>query len=595
MLSVTDRIKTVQQPQGGYVPKSFFLEKEYEDYYSVSEVRSDLASIQGTVVDYLTRFMLTNDKYDAFDISLQGARKIDDAYENEDETRNIMALLEKVTGLDDDSIKAACKIVYYDSAFRIGVKAYKKPNDSDFTSNLFLNIKILVKRSLMFFNSIGGITSTKMTFEGGYTDLVTSGDGDYLSKDTLIDLKVSKEDFSSRWSLQLLMYYLLGFHSIHPEYKKIKKICIFNPYKNKSYLCKIKDISDESMYKVSCEVLGYKMVHRCYNIADNTYDYSKWKEVDGSDKYIVKSFLTNTFVKTDFDICSFGDGIHDITVNDYWTFLKTFDEYKFSLKPLFRYTESIKLIKRSGYYMFVSVSVRGKYSLLQGAQLHTLRYSPEYYYDYIEQYANAVIRYFSKYWSALQEVSEQIKTLKPTEKCLREGYADYLQEEEKLFGKTKLESLSFDDWYEKYGCNYKFTGKIHGCIVDLDWSNHIYVNPVDGTVTPYNALSMYDKDVYKNTRSLLAAQRPEMLPAFDKMIKTEQYKKSTSLITQNSNKANISLTDQSNEISTEIVKVYDYDMYAVSNRIKPLYKIYECKWIQVWYDEILEKKTKSLK
>ena len=37
------------------------------------------------------------------------------------------------------------------------------------------------------------------------------------------------------------------------------------------------------------------------------------------------------------------------------------------------------------------------------------------------------------------------------------------------------------------------------------------MNPNDGTLVPYSAVSMFDKDVYKNTISLISEKRPDML------------------------------------------------------------------------------------
>ena len=39
----------------------------------------------------------------------------------------------------------------------------------------------MVKRSLAFWKEYGPITKDGFTFEGGYTDIVSSGDGDYLT------------------------------------------------------------------------------------------------------------------------------------------------------------------------------------------------------------------------------------------------------------------------------------------------------------------------------------------------------------------------------------------------------------------------------
>ncbi|MCI6017881.1 MAG: hypothetical protein MRZ59_03400 [Clostridiales bacterium] len=589
MLSVTQRIKSVSQPHNGYVPKSLFDIVTFDDGLDISDVKPALSSIQGMVVDYLTRFILLGDKIKAFDISIKGAMALDDINETTDDYDNVMTLLASVNGLDRKSVINACKVVCYDTVYRSGIKSYQPSEKIDFDESLYTNIPILVNRCLSFLQSVGKVIADEFTFEGGYTKLVSSGDGDYLTKNTLIDVKVSKKDFSTKWSLQLLMYYLLGIHSIHSEFASIEKLCVFNPYKNQSYTCNIGDISDESKYKVSHKVLGYKMVTSCYRWDENFHryeDYSGWEQVDGSDNNIIKQFYTDNFSKTKFKIDAYGDGIFDITIEDYWTYLSTtFDDYKYSLRPIFKNTVSVKLIKNNGYYMFVSVSHKGKYNLLYGAGLRSLKYSLEYYYDNIEKYATSIILHFSKYWDALREVSKQIQALKPTKSYLKSQYAEYLNYM-KDRGYTKKDCLNFNGWYEQNGHQFKLSGKIHGCIVDIDWSNHIYVNPYDGTVVPYNALSKYDKNVYKNTRSLLSAQRPEMLPSFDILIEQIQ-SDSTALLVQNKNMVNTLLVPQDDIISTEFVKVYEYDMYGISNKIKPLQNIYDMSLIQVWYDEIL--------
>ena len=55
-------------------------------------------------------------------------------------------------------------------------------------------LRLWLKRSLAFWKEYGPITQDGFTFEGGYTDIVSSGDGDYLTEDTLWDFKVSKEE-----------------------------------------------------------------------------------------------------------------------------------------------------------------------------------------------------------------------------------------------------------------------------------------------------------------------------------------------------------------------------------------------------------------
>ena len=241
------------QDDGGFVPKSLFAVEKYEDYWEISEISGSLASIQGMAVDYLVRFMMSKNVHEAFDISIKGAIAIDHMNGNNNEYHNILRLLDGVTGLDEESIKNACKIVCYDTAYRRGPMTFQPPENIEWNQSLYSNIKILVERTLFFLEQKGPVIKDGFTFEGGYTDLVSRGDGDYLTKDMLIDLKVSKHSFSTKWSLQLLMYFILGIHSVYTEFQTIDKLCIFNPYLNQSCICEIKDISDKTKYTVCGE------------------------------------------------------------------------------------------------------------------------------------------------------------------------------------------------------------------------------------------------------------------------------------------------------------------------------------------------------
>ena len=592
MLSVTKRISSVSQPKGGFVPRSLFKVENYEDYYEIVSVEPALASIQGLAVDYLTRFMYSKNKFKAFAVSIKGAQAIDHYNNNNDETNKISVLLNEVNGLDEHSILNVCKIVCYDTAIRAGVSSYQSPENIEWDERMFKNIKILVERGLTFFEKYGPIILEGFTFEGGYTGLVTSGDGDYLTDDMIIDFKVSKKEFSIEWSLQLLAYYILGFHSYHEEFQGITKLCIFNPLLNKSYICNINNIKDKSKYTVSNSVLGYKMKFTESSILDKKRKtrygdkcYATWKQIDGTDNKILNNFHNEHFVKNDFKVDNYGDGIFDISINDYWTFLQTtIDEYNNQLRPKFPHTESFKLIKRNSYYMFISVSPKGKNSILHGARLHRIDYPLEYYYDNIEQYANAVIKRFKKYWDTLGLISKQIQLLEPSKKFLRSEYNTYLANQ-KFWG---LQSLSYNEWCDDNKEWYKCSGKIHGCIVDIDMYNHIYVNPSDGKITPYHAFSMYDKDVYQNTKSLISSQKPELMNSLNNLLTTKKKNNEDySLLVQDIAAKNLAIISQEDEINDDSIKVYDYDMYEISNKLKPLQNIYDINLVQVWYDDFL--------
>ena len=59
-------------------------------------------------------------------------------------------------------------------------------------------------------------------------------------------------------------------------------------------------------------------------------------------------------------------------------------------------------------------------------------------------------------------------------------------------------------------------GTVHGCIVDIDYYNHIYLNPFDGKATAYYAEDICSRDTFKSVPALLQARVPDLLAAFER-------------------------------------------------------------------------------
>ena len=166
-------------------------------------------------------------------------------------------LLDDVKGLDDLSITKACQLAGFDSAFRAGPLAYRPVEKIVPDQATIANIRIMVERSLSFFKAFGPVTADGFTMEGAYTATITTGDGDFLTKDTLWDFKVTASKPNKDHTLQLLIYYLMGRRSIHPEFQTIENLGIFNPRQNTIYQLPISDISDEVIKEVETVVIGY--------------------------------------------------------------------------------------------------------------------------------------------------------------------------------------------------------------------------------------------------------------------------------------------------------------------------------------------------
>lgn len=120
----------------------------------------------------------------------------------------------------------------------------------------------MVKRSLSFWGKYGPVVHSEPTFEGGYSSVVNTGDGDYVTKDTLWDFKVSKSAPTSKHTLQILMYYVMGLHSVHDFFKDIVNLGFFNPRLNAVYICPVSSISKDTIREIEDNVI-------CYNIANS--------------------------------------------------------------------------------------------------------------------------------------------------------------------------------------------------------------------------------------------------------------------------------------------------------------------------------------
>lgn len=278
MSSVTRRIQEIKQPKGGFIKPSEFEAIVMQDNTTLNSEENIHPSVIGIAVDYLTRFIIGTDVRKAFRISLKGA----EAAEIMGQKKSISVaekLLKGIKGLDNTSVVNACKLVTFDVWYRsplaaLNSKGYDETNPDKMTIQ---NIQIMVKRSLSFFEKYGPITSDGFSFEpvnadisvyekmmktgkgsfGGYTPTVSSGDGDFLTKDTLWDFKVLKSKPTNKHTLQLLMYWIMGQHSGQEVFKKIIQLGIFNPRLNTVYLLKIEHIPKDVIKTVEKEVICY--------------------------------------------------------------------------------------------------------------------------------------------------------------------------------------------------------------------------------------------------------------------------------------------------------------------------------------------------
>lgn len=250
-LTVTARAKNAKQPRGGYIkPKSFISTSLGEGIEALNPRENISPNLVGMSVDYLSRFLSGTPTSRAFSPSLKGA-----IISHHIEEAN--ALLEGVTGLDDVSIINATKLTGFDVCYRSNPALYKPVEEIQPDAETIENIRTMVNRSLHFLDVYGPKVLDGFTLDGGYTDTVMTGDGDFLTADTIWDFKVSKRPIQKEHTLQLMMYWRMGLRSVHSEFQNVRYLGIYNPRLNEASRIEVSQIPHEIVEQVEKEVIGY--------------------------------------------------------------------------------------------------------------------------------------------------------------------------------------------------------------------------------------------------------------------------------------------------------------------------------------------------
>lgn len=236
MATVTQIVNNNKQPREGFLPTSLFEKTEYDDGRELNRECIKPARM-GLLVDYLTRFSYLGSAEEAFNISLLGAR-----YVNQEKTgRRLCSTLDN-KGLNSfTGIAAAYDLTSYDIAYRAARQLYSGFGD-DIDKDTALNAAIMVKRSR---DIMGDVRDAGVFFPNRvFNSVVHAGDGDYITEDGILyDMKVSKYGITTKDTFQILMYAILAEDT---GGMGVNGIGIVNPRLNVSYTCGLDDVPDEA-------------------------------------------------------------------------------------------------------------------------------------------------------------------------------------------------------------------------------------------------------------------------------------------------------------------------------------------------------------
>lgn len=130
-------------------------------------------------------------------------------------------------------------------------------------------------------------------------------------------------------------------------------------------------------------------------------------------------------------------------------------------------------------------------------------------------------------------------------------------------------------------------GKVHGCIVDIDFYNHLYLNPYDGKITPYFALKPYDiesRAEYPDLLSLLQDQIPYLCKKFTDAQNSGMIPILSKYAVGNA---------ESTALATVPEIVLGTEMYKPSRRMRAIQYLFDGNVIRVWKDAVLSSRFGS--
>lgn len=131
------------------------------------------------------------------------------------------------------------------------------PVEPEPNHDTLFNVRLMITRMVRFLSEYGPVIKSGFTMDGGYTDIVSSGDGDFLTEDTLWDVKTSKFSPKASDTLQVLMYYIMGKHSWNESFQKIQSIGIVNPRLNSIWTIDAAQVPHSVIEEVERHVIGY--------------------------------------------------------------------------------------------------------------------------------------------------------------------------------------------------------------------------------------------------------------------------------------------------------------------------------------------------
>lgn len=270
----------------------------------------------------------------------------------------------------------------------------------------------------------------------------------------------------------------------------------------------------------------------------NEYIKTECKTIyaDNQIGYQPKSVTLKYFYKSlDYDIFrNYSDGIYHISKQQYLDFYRG----NGIMCNFNKSVDYITMLKRQGLYLFLlEIKYNNTLHILNGGQTKQLNITNlDYYYENMLKYGNFIKDKMRNYNHALKKIADLVK---------------------KIGG----------------------DGRIHGGIVDIDFFNHIYLNPSDGSISIYYSPSRGEVYAYSNLETLLSTHSPQLYENYNKLL---------------TNSNSVIPFENTNGVDPNIFKLFDTSQYKTSYLLKGLQYLTENNIIRKWSDHLNFKDDEKL-
>lgn len=298
----------------------------------------------------------------------------------------------------------------------------------------------------------------------------------------------------------------------------------------------ISDWSKEQPYNDCVYISGH--THKNYLYHDDDRDIHVFANNQIGYKDVPVKFMQAYIYQRKNPFSDFKDGYYEISSSDYLRFYDYMGEYiagNGSVEHQISNNNAVfYMVKHEGYYGFFLMSSKGAY-ICAGGRIKKIGHigDIEKYDKYFSIMISTYMRLLLPYRNAQEQIAEAVKS----------------------FGGA---------------------GTIHGCIIDIDFLNHVMLNPSDGTITYYTSPRFGFVKPYGSMIQLLHENNRQL---------EREYKRQLELFGDSG--GNILAKNQI-DITGEMIRIdIKNSVYAASNRLNQLQRLFNKKILRDWDDNLL--------